>query len=1387
MTTSFFYQRFLYCAFLICFFTATLASASGIIPIKLKYISTTEGLSNSTIQCIFQDSYGFMWFGTRDGLNKYDGYQVTVYKTALKDQQTISNNFVRCVYEDSRKNLWVGTANGLNLLNRKKGTFTRFKHQLNIAGSISNNFINFINEDSHGRLWIGTEGGGLNIFNGNTQSFVSYIFNSPGVSDLHTGSIRNVFEDHNRQLWVTTNSGLNRLNTDTHTLSAFPLDGEKSIGISVIREDVNGKLWVGTGDKGLFVIDQARKKVIHYSHNERDSNTLKSDGVSAIAFDRIGNVWIGCANGGLNLLKPNENIFYHYKDDDSYKSGSLFQRTVSALYNDKQNNLWIGTHRGGVKLYSPVAQKFELHQQGRDDNSLSFNDVKAFYEDATGTIWIGADGGGLNKYNTQNNSFKHFRHSSINPRSISSDAVTDINEDGYGNLLVATWGGGLNIFNKVSGTFSSLMNHPDDNSSISSNYVIKILKDRTGNFWIGTYYGGLNVYNSKTKTFRKIIQDPSSKTSLSGNNIIALNEDKVGNIWIATDDGGLNCYDIRSNSFRHYFLGRETPPNIEVVFTDHQGKVWVGQSGLFYYNPNEDKFIAAAGSGLSEETIKGIIEDDRGYLWISTLNGLIKYNSSTGKSVRYNQADGLQSDEFEPNAVLKSSKNELYFGGINGFNNFSPDSISTNKYLPPVYFTSFQIFNKTILPNEKDSPLKTDVNFVKEIVLNYDQSTFSFTFAGLNYAAANNNNYAYKLEPFDKQWNNVGHERKATYTNIDPGEYTLRVKASNNDGYWNNKMATVKIIIRPPFMKSLWFRLLAGLLIITVVYKAISFRRKLELDRIKKKNDEELHQIQLQFFTNISHELRTPLTLIMGRLEKMVRDEPGSYLNSNFGSLFKNANRLMNLINELMDFRKVESAALKLKAARGNIAVFVDEVTDEFLVLAHEKQLNFQLKKLISFEEAWFDRQIIEKIILNLIHNAIKYTPRGGKICVELSDLQETAKSKYESGLKVQHGYAAKRYFFIKVADTGIGITKNSLQHLFERYYRVSESHLGSGIGLAFVKSLILLHKGEIQVFSEKDKGTEVVIAIPCDQDDYTTDEKWQETPEQRNVRLESVIPALEYPANNTLGDIHALMEEITADAIKKHILIVDDNDEVRELIRETLGPFYQISEAANGMEGFEKAKSSFPDLIISDMMMPVANGIDFCKMVREDIETSHVPFLLLSAKDTVDSKIEGIGSGADFYFSKPINFSILGLTIRNIFEQRQKLKNHYSRDHQIEVRELAHSVLDKKFIDKMLVSIEARITDPNLDADYLSYEMCMSKTKLYNKIKGITGQSIGEFVRTVRLTKAKDIMIKEDTFITEVMFRVGIQTQSYFTRAFKKEFGKTPTQYIHEMKQNLS
>jgi len=540
-----------------------------------------------------------------------------------------------------------------------------------------------------------------------------------------------------------------------------------------------------------------------------------------------------------------------------------------------------------------------------------------------------------------------------------------------------------------------------------------------------------------------------------------------------------------------------------------------------------------------------------------------------------------------------------------------------------------------------------------------------------------------------------------------------------------------------------------------------------------------MHQVQLQFFTNISHEFRTPLSLILGPIDRLLKEDHQATFQSYYKTIHRNANRLLNLINELMDFRKIESGALQLKVTHGNLSLFIDEVAEEFSEMALEKNITFKVNKSAEFTAVWFDRQVIEKIILNLINNSLKYTGAGGEITLDVFHELAGIEPYFENQLFIKNDFVAQEYISIRVADNGIGISADSIHHLFERYYRITESHMGSGVGLAFVKSLTLLHKGLIRVSSEKRRGTEIIISFPCKKEDYSTDELWGQGSDQGGTRLESI----NYNSDDKLPLVaqDTFPKNNAAFPATRHILIVDDNRELRSFLKEALEDTYHISEAEDGRTGMVMAKEVFPDLIISDVMMPGMNGTEFCKLLKEDMETSHIPFLMLTARDSIEAEIEGVESGADLYFTKPVNMHLLKITLKKIFDQRQKLKEHYSKDHRSELRELVHSTKDREFMDKLLAIINAQLINPDLDIDYLCAEIGMSKTKLYVKIKSITGQSIGEFLRAIRLRKAIEIMTKEDVLMTEVMYRVGIQTQSYFTKIFKKEFGKTPTQFLQD------
>jgi ligand-binding sensor domain-containing protein/signal transduction histidine kinase/DNA-binding response OmpR family regulator len=1322
-------------------------------------------LSNSTIETIFQDSRGFIWFGTRDGLNRYDGNEIAVWRNDPADTSSLSDNYIRCIYEDQHHVLWIGTTNGLNRFQPEKNNFIRFKHREGDPASLVSNLVTSLAEDAKGNLCIGS-GGGLQYFDSKTFRTI----NNLRITCLHA--------DRNGLLWLGTHTGLYHYNPAAPTAISFPNTEKTNPSgdiITAIREDRQGNLWLGTEDDGLFLFDPQQNTFSRFSHSDKLPASLGNNMIRCLLVDKKGQLWAGGINGGLNLFNSPTRNFFHYEDEPG-NSSSLSQRTISALFEDRQGNIWIGTHRGGVNIYSPGMEKFNLFRQESSPASLGYNDVKAFCEDKDGNIWIGTDGGGLDMFSRDRRTFRHYRYDPFKEHSLGSNAVLDVMQDRKGDIWVSTWGGGLNLFHKADETFTRFQANPADSGAISSNFVQKTFEDYEGRLWVATYYGGLNIYHPGKEQFTRMVSDPSGKTSLSGRNIVSILEDKEGHIWIGTDDGGLNCYQQATRHFSHYFDKGEKMPDLRILFTDSKGRFWVGQKGLYLFDPARDSFrLYTLKAGLSEEFIKGITEDESGNLWISTSHGLTQFNPDTYAFKKYNTGDGLQGLEFEANASLKTKDGEMYFGGINGFNSFYPAAIRANAFIPPVYITGFQLFNQKVYAGEKNSPLQQDISLTQKIVLSYKQSTFSFNFAALNFTAPENNTYAYMLEGLDKTWNYVGREKRSVYTNLAPGEYTFRVKASNNDGVWNEEGAAIKIIITPPFWKTAWFTTLLALLATAGLYLLYRYRTKQKMRQLEQSKRQEMHKVQMQFFTNISHEFRTPLSLILGPLEKLMKENARPSFQHYYNLMHRNTQRLLSLINELMDFGKLESGALKLAVMKGNLPAFTDEIAEEFRDWAIQKDIRFTLHKEASLQDTWFDRQVLEKIILNLLHNSFKYTRPGGTTHLEVLSSMEHFKPSYANELILKNEFRGRTYAYIRVADSGIGISKESIPHLFERYYRTTDAHLGSGIGLAFVKSLALLHKGDIYVYSERLKGTEIIIGIPVDQADYTPDEKREVQSPATGPRLETLssAPAVPYDALQTADD-HRTAESI---------LLVEDNEELRLFLKDSLSPHYRVTEAINGLEGLAKAKEQAPGMIISDVIMPGMDGIQLCRSIKQDIDTSHIPFLMLTARTALAAQVEGLDSGADYYFAKPLNMDLLLLTIRNRFEQSARLKDRYTRESHIEAMELVHSEKDKEFMERLLQVIDMQLVNPDFDIDQLCHEMGMSRTRLYQKIKNISQQSIGDFIRTIRLKKAVSIMTHEDVSLTEVMYRIGIQTQSYFTKAFKKEFGKTPTQFMQDMR----
>ncbi len=1357
----------LYCS---CFLLSASALLSQPGKIQFKHISNENGLSNSTVETIFQDRRGFIWLGTRDGLNRFDGHHIITYRNNPADSNSICDNYITSIAEDGTQQLWIGTLNGISRFDPATNQFKHFKQataKTNNQGAIR---VSNVYCDKNNKTWIASYGSGVLRYQNEIRQFESIpvVRKTSGDPENH---IYVLFEDSRNNLWAGTESGIYIYNkNNTQFEPATLTNGEPMVNLPIraIAEDKAGNLLLGTENNGLIIYNAQYRTTQWLNHHPTQQHSISSNLVRSILVTTKGDIWTGSVNGGLDFFDPVKKEFFNYQYQPDNPE-SLSQRTVSALLEDKQGNIWIGTHRGGVNLYMPGAQKFRLYRQRPEANSLSYNDVKAFCEDHNGNIWIGTDGGGLNKFTRKTQSFNHYKYSPFHKETLGSNEVIAIKEDKAGKLWVGTWGGGLCQYLPNSDQFIRY-NGPS--------YIQCIYEDSRQQFWIATYYDGLHLFDRSTGKFKRITRSGTGKTGITGNNIISIIEDKEQNLWIGTDDGGLHRMDAQTGEFTHYFDKEEKKPDIRILQIDSKGNLWVGQSGLYLFNKVKNQFeLFTTAGGLSELFIKGIVEDNSGILWISSSNGICKLNPATREVRSFNTIDGLQGQEFEANAYLKTLDGEVYFGGVNGFNSFYPAEITSNSFIPPVYITDFIIEDRKIIGGPANKHLTTDISYATTIKLSYKEGTFSFSFAALNFTAAENNRFAYKLEGWDRDWIYAGDESKVAYTNVSPGSYTFYVKASNNDGLWNETGRQIEILITPPFWQTWWFRLAVAAIVFTGAYYFYQFRRKIQLERFEESKREELHELQLQFFTNISHEFRTPLSLITGPIEKLVKENPSSKNSNAYQVIQRNANRLLQLINELMDFRKAESGVLKLQVMPGSIPLFIEEIAEEFSELAAQKNIRFTITLPELEKETWFDRQVLEKIIINLLSNSFKYTPENGTVALQVLTSLNNFKPSFENEMRIEYNDKVQSFLYFRIADNGMGISRESITHLFERYHRVSDAHMGSGIGLAFVKSLTQLHKGNIFVSSERNKGTELVIGIPVNRDTYTPTERWANTGE-KNISLEAVLQqAQEKQAQITVTE---------APTVQNHllpvILIADDHEELRGFLKETLEQEFQVLEAPDGKKAWEITQESYPDIIISDIMMPVLDGIGFCNKVKQTPEYAHIPFLMLTAKTSIDSQLEGTGSGADHYFTKPINTELLLMSIRNILLQKEKLKARYRSDHHAEIHDLVHSNKDKEFMDDLIRVIEANLTSPEMDIDFICTQIGMSRTKLYNKVKNITGQSVGDFIRTLRLRRAAALMTENDLSLTDIMYSVGIQTQSYFSKAFKNEFGKTPTQFLKEL-----
>ena len=1363
---------------------------------NIRFELLSDGLSEKSVTCILQDNKGFMWFGTRNGLNRYDGVEFKIYEFVYGDSTSISSNFINSLVEDSLGNIWVGTLDaGLNLYNREMDNFRRFQPRPGAKGAISDNWVTDLYIDSKHNLWVGTEKAGLELLEPGLTKFQHFKNDPNSLHSLNNNHVRVIFEDAKENLWVGTYGGGLSLfdrkkNKFIHHVHD-PMDDE-SISSNYLYsylQDSDGNNWVGTREGlNLLVETENGWKFKRFKPNIQDPTGLIHNIVLSIAEDNLGRLWIGLENGGLAIYDKKGGTFSNFWPDPLDPT-SIGSNSIWAIYKDRIGTMWIAARNRGVNKWDQYHTKFIHHILPPSGNhKLANNDVLCFAEDEKGNLWIGTDGGGLNYLDRATNTYTHYVHNPNDPKSLSSNSVISLELDSYGDLWIGTWEGGLNRFDKKTGTFQHYFHDAQDERSLGSNYVFSIFEDSSRKLWVGAFYEGLDLYDRNTDSFVHYRVDDTNPKAIGHNRVFTMYEDTKKNMWIGSEGGGLLHMDKDVNgnpSFTSFRYNPNDPSSlssnlINAVYEDSRHNLWIGTwGGLNKFDYESRTFKAyRKEDGLADNVVYGIIEDGEGNLWVSTNQGISKFNPETISFENYNTADGLQAQEFIRGSFLKSKSGEFFFGGVNGFNSFFPKAILGNPNVPPIYITNFWIYNDLIKPGAPRSPLSSNITETEEIVLPYTLNEFTFEFAALNFSQAFKNQYAYILEGYDKNWHDAGSQRKASYAQVPPGAYTFRVKATNNDGVWNERGTTLRIIVSPPWWKTWWAYSVYGAAAFGLFFwyrqnliHRERLRNDLKLEHLELMKMQEMDKLKSYFFANISHEFRTPLTLILSPIRDMLSGNFRGDVKRQYQMVIRNGERLLMLINQLLDLSKLGAGRMKLKAARIDIIAFLSVIVSVFESYAQRSHVKFTFVHPAEPIFVFFDPDKFEKVITNLLSNAFKFTNKG-EIVLSVRTFSEsgTSDTSFENN-KVE----------VAVTDSGAGIPEEYLNTIFDHFYQVAHQSNaeGSGIGLSLAKELVELHKGKIFVESTVGSGSVFKVILSLGRN-HLTDSEIDESvgSSHENQRW---IPTDKFVNPVALKlEVPNVNEDDGEDGLPR-ILIVEDNADMRNYIKQCLQTDFAVTEASDGREALRKGLEIVPDLIISDVMMPGMDGVVLCRNFKTNIQTSHVPLILLTAKADLESKIEGLDTGADDYLSKPFNSYELRARAKNLIRSREILRERFSASKKLilEPKEICITSLDEKFLNTVIQVIEKNMSDSSFRVETLAKELEMDAMAVYRKIKALTGQTAVEFIRTIRLKRAAQLLKQQKLTVSEVTYLVGFNDLQYFRTSFRKLFGVNPSEYM--------
>jgi signal transduction histidine kinase/ligand-binding sensor domain-containing protein/DNA-binding response OmpR family regulator len=1328
------------------------------------------GLSHNQVNTILKDGDGFLWFGTMWGLNRFDGYSFKVFSKKPGDSTSLFDNFVLRLSELPDGKMWVQTRGTPCIYNSHTEKFeSDYYNYLRTLGLPPGNVLNIV-KGNNGRYWFLYDS--LDLYQYAAPEKKAKPFR-PHFTFNPAEKITAVQETKDGKLWLVYQNGLlQQYDIPSNKLIFSSTAFQKLIpgnNIHNLFVDGEGDCWLWNFKYGAVYYNPRDNSIKQFNENSLPSK-LTANLVSQIVQDNNGLIWVATDHGGVTLIDKKNNFSTSYLLNNPKDPNSISQNSINALYKDDNGIVWLGTYKQGVNYFNGNIVTFpRYHHQESNTKSIQYDDVNRFVEDKWGNIWIGTNGGGLIWFDRQHNTFKQYLHDPANTNSLSSNVIVSLCVDHEGILWIGTYFGGLDRYDGK--TFRRYRHNDNDPSSLANDNVWEIYEDREQQLWIGTLGSGVDKLDRNTGHFEHFTYKGMEHSPVPLTFISALLQDRKGNLWIGSAFGIVVLEKNKTTPVFYYHTNDKTSLSHNNIFSfleDSKGRMWVAtREGLNLFDERTKTFrVFTAADGLPHTMIVDMLEDDQGTFWFSTPNGLynaIPQQKGKGLSfsvIGYDEKNNLQNREFNENAALKTRTGELIFGGPSGFNIIDPGKIQKPVYHPVIVFTGLQILNNDVEPGELINGrvlLKQSITRLQNIDLTYKENVFSIEFASPGLAYGARDKYAYMMEGFNAGWLYTdGEHRRATYTNLDPGHYTFKVKVQNGDGTWGKEKA-LQVNIQPPF----WRTPLAYLIYTLVAAVILLFARRMVLERIhmryevkqQRREAERAHaleQLKTKFFTNVSHEFRTPLSLIIAPLDRIIKNTTDDEQKKQLGLVQRNAKRLLNLVNQLLDFRKMEVQEVKLHPAIGDIVRFSEDVSHSFMDIAEKKGIQFSFSSNVSHLEIYFDKDKIEKILFNLLSNAFKYTHDNGQVSIGLV-YNEPVNEEGDGTLA------------IAVKDTGIGIPADKQEKIFERFFQTdvpaSMANQGTGIGLAITKEFVKLHNGIISVKSEPEQGTCFTVLLPA------------------KKIYEPAVRATAVPI--AVQDMEAIMaEESKKTDKKKTVIIVEDNEDLRFYLKDNLKGQYHVEEAVNGKEGWEKIKLLNPDLVVSDIMMPLMDGIELARKIKTETQTAHIPIILLTAMGSEEKQLEGLKVGVNDYITKPFTFEILASRIRNLLAQQKLLQKKFQKQIEVNPAEITVTSVDEKFLKQALEAVEKQIDNPGFSVEDISRDMCMNRVTFYRKILSLTGKTPIEFIRSIRLKRAARLLEKSGLSVAEIAYEVGFNSPKVFTKFFKEEFKVLPSQY---------